>query len=337
MLFAYNPAMPESITDPSGLRAAIDELRRGKRFLLVTHARPDGDALGSELALGRLLASQGKEVDLVVDGGTPPDLAFLPGSARVGGKPECARPPYDAVVILDSAGLDRIEGMRAAVPAGARIVNVDHHASNPRFGAVNWVEPDSGSVGEMVYALAKEAGWALDRDSATCLYVAVVTDTGRFMFPSTRPSTHLLAADLLRLGVEPGAINREIWGSKSLAELKLHGEAIRAVKTAEGGRIAWTKLTQEMFDECGVVPTESQDYVSMVKSIKGVEVAMLLRPIDAHQVKLSVRTEPSCDAAVLCARFGGGGHKRAAGATLKMSLAEAEKAAVFAAAAELKK
>ncbi|MCE9582692.1 MAG: bifunctional oligoribonuclease/PAP phosphatase NrnA, partial [Planctomycetes bacterium] len=228
-------------------------------------------------------------------------------------------------------GLDRIEKMQAAIPPGARVVNIDHHASNPRFGAVNWVEPESGSVGEMVYALGKEAGWKIDRDAAVCLYVAVVTDTGRFMFPSTRPSTHLMAAELLRLGVEPGAINREIWGSKSLAELRLHAEAIRAVRTAEGGRIAWTKLTQQMFDECGITPTESQDYVSMAKSIKGVEVAMLLRPMDSGEVKLSVRTEASCDAAALCAKFGGGGHKRAAGATLKMSLEAAEKAAVEAA------
>ena len=328
--------MPDALSDPNGLRASIDELRRGRRFLVISHARPDGDALGSQLALGGLLAMQGKEVDLLVDGGSPPDLRFLPGSARVGGKPAEARPPYDAVVVLDSAGLDRIEGMRAAIPAGARVLNIDHHASNPRFGAVNWVEPESGSVGEMIYALAKEAGWALDRDAATCLYVAVVTDTGRFMFPSTRPSTHLLAADLLRLGVEPGPINREIWGSKSFAELKLHGEAIRAVKTAEGGKIAWTKLTPEMFELAGIVPTESQEFVSMVKSIKGVEVAMLLRPSENGHTKLSVRTESTCDAAALCAHFGGGGHKRAAGATLKMSLDEAEKAAVEAARASLK-
>ncbi|MEK7467448.1 MAG: bifunctional oligoribonuclease/PAP phosphatase NrnA [Planctomycetota bacterium] len=323
--------MPDALTDPAGLRSAIDELRRGRRFLVICHARPDGDALGSQLALGRLLASQGKEVDLLVDGGAPDDLMFLPGAARIGGKPAEARPPYDAVVVLDSAGIDRIEGMRAAIPAGARVVNIDHHASNPKFGAVNWVEPESGSVGEMIYALAKEAGWALDRDAAVCLYTAVVTDTGRFMFPSTRPSTHTLAADLLRLGVEPGVIHRHIWGSKSLAELKLHGEAIRAVKTAEGGRIAWTKLTLDMFDACGVVPTESQEFVSMVKSIKGVEVAMLLRPSEGGTVKLSVRAEPTCNAAALCARFGGGGHKAAAGATLKMSLDEAEKAVVEAA------
>lgn len=326
------PAMP--LADPAGLRAAVDELRRGRRFLIVTHARPDGDALGSELGLARLLESQGKTVDMVVDGGAPPDLAFLPGAARIGGTPAHARPPYDAVIVVDASGLDRTEGMQAAVPKGARIVNIDHHASNSRFGAVNWVEGESASTGEMIYALAKEAGWPLDRDSAVCLYVAVVTDTGRFMFPSTRPSTHLLAADLLAHGVEPGTIHRAIWGQKTLPELRIHAEAIRAVKTAAGGKIAWTRLTPEMFEQAGIVITEGQDFVAMVKSIKGVEVAMLLRAVEGA-VKLSVRTEATCDAVALCARFGGGGHKRAAGATLKMTMEEAEKAAVEAAQAEL--
>ncbi|NUN47486.1 MAG: bifunctional oligoribonuclease/PAP phosphatase NrnA [Candidatus Brocadiae bacterium] len=317
--------------DPAGLRAAIEELRRGRRFLVVTHARPDGDAIGSALALAHLLRGEGKEAECVVDAGTPPDLAFLPGSAAIGGTPAAARPPYDAVLIVDAAGLDRIEGMRDAVPTGARIVNIDHHASNTRFGAVNWIEPSWGSTGEMIGALAREAGWRLTREIAVCLYVAIVTDTGRFMFSSTRPATHELAAELQRHGVDPGAINREIWGSNSLAELRLHAETIRAIRTDPTGRIAWVVLTQKMFEDAGITPTESQNYVSLVKSIRGVEVAILLRPLSAREVKLSVRSEPSCDAAALCARFGGGGHLRAAGATMQMSLEEAEVAAVAAA------
>lgn len=319
------------------MAAALDALREGRRFLICTHARPDGDALGSELALARMLESQGKEVDCVVEGGTPSDLTFLPGSARVGGTPASARPPYDWMVVVDAAGIDRIEGMQAAIPPGQRLLNIDHHGSNTRFGAVNWVEPESGSVGEMIYALGRAAGWPIDRDTATCLYVATVTDTGRFMFSSTRPSTHLMAAELLRAGVEPGEIQRIVFASKELKELRLFAEAVRAIGTAEGGRVAWTVLTPKMLADSGVQVTESQDYVSLVKSIKGVEVAFLLRPLEHGKVKLSVRTEPSADAAAICARFGGGGHKRAAGATLKGTVDDALRQVTAAAIDELKR
>jgi len=329
--------MGDSLLDRAGLAQAVSILKAAKRVLICTHARPDGDALGSELALGRLLAGQGKDVDLVVEAGAPADLTFLPGSARIGGTAAAVRPPYDWMVVVDAAGIERIEGMQKAIPPGQRILNIDHHASNTRFGHQNWVEPESASVGEMIYVLAREAGWPIDRDAAVCLYVAVITDTGRFAFSSTRPSTHLMAAELLKLGVQPGEINRQIWGSKSLGELKLHGETIRSIRTAEKGRIAWAALTQEMFDASGVVPLESQDYVTLVKSVKGVEVAILLRPLSDREIKISLRTESSADASAICALFGGGGHKRAAGATLRMSMDDAVKAVVAAAAEELKK
>lgn len=324
------------LADAPGLRAAVDALRAARRLLVVTHARPDGDALGSQLALARLLEGAGKSADCVVEGGAPADLSFLPGSARIGASPAEAKGPYDLYVLVDCAGLDRIETMGPAVPAGARVLNIDHHASNPRFGAVNWVEPESASVGEMIHALAAEAGWELDADAATCLYVAILTDTGRFCFPATRPSTHEIAADLLRRGVRPGEVSRRIYASKDMSELRLFAETIRAIRLEKDGKIAWVALTEKMMDDAGAHIAEGQEYVQLLKSIKGVAVAILLRPLAGGKIKVSVRTEPPADASAICAKFGGGGHKRAAGASLDMTLDAAASALVDAASAELR-
>lgn len=309
------------------IRQVLREFRRGRRFLLTTHVRCDGDAIGSELALMHLLARMGKEGHPVNDGRIPPEYGFLPGAHKIGKGPEDLRGPYDAMVVVDSGNIQRLERLQTALKPGLRIINIDHHKSNERFGHVNWVEPHSSSVGEMLCRLVREAGVPMERNIALPLYVSILTDTGRFSYSNTKPSTLLAAAELLTYGIDPGMVTRNLFGNRTIAELRLQADFCARIQVSRDGRIGWAALTVDMCRHWNVQPMLAQNYVDMIKSLRGVEVAVLFMEIEAPTplVKVSFRGEETVDVAVLAKTFAGGGHARAAGCVVPGSIEQVER------------
>lgn len=309
----------------------LDEVRKSKTFLVTTHVGCDGDGVGSGLALISMLRKMGKRAHMVADHGIGREFRFLPGSDDVGSGPKDLWQKYDWAFVVDSGSFERLERVGRALPQGMRIVNIDHHLSNGLYGSINWVDPRIGATGEMVYRLIRASGIRMDRDIALCLYISLVTDTGRFSFTSTSSNSHLIAADLLSFGLDPGDVTRRLYRSKSLGELRLQAEVIRKVHFAGGRRLAWASLTLHQFRRFKTVVTDSQEYVDLLKSIDGVEVAILFREMggdDKVKVKVSIRTDGLVDGSAVMKHFGGGGHRRAAGCMLDGHLTQAASAVV---------
>jgi bifunctional oligoribonuclease and PAP phosphatase NrnA len=292
------------------LTAIVDVLRRGERFLVCSHSRPDGDAVGSMLAMSMLLQQMGKRADLVASDRVPNIYRALPGAEairfamRVHG-------PYDAVLILECDGLDRTR-LRGLEPF--YLVNIDHHSTGRNYGHLNWIDREAASVGELVHRLVKAAGVQVTAEMATCLYATVLTDTGGFCYGGTRASTFALARELVEAGADPIRIAQEVYFSTATAKLLLLGAALSNLKRE--GRLAWLWVThQDMVRTCAA-DEDCEGIVNYAVSISGVEAAAFLRELPEGRVRVSLRSKGQVDVSAIAAGLGGGGHENAAGVTL---------------------
>ena len=316
-----------SASSKAMIRKILAFIRKHDNFLVSGHVRSDGDALGSQLAFHHLLRKLKKKSHVVCDQGALPDYRFLPGSDGVGATPEDLKKGYAAVFTFDSGSWERLERISAALPRNEiTVVNVDHHASNERFGDINWVDPSFSACGEMVWELVKAAKVKPDRAIATCVYTTIVTDTGRFSFSNTTIETHLNAAELLDFGVKPAEIHTALYRQKTPEHIRFSSEVMKDIRMREDGKIGWIVISKELTDRTGFVPGDTQEYIDLVKSIKGVRVAVLLRETDEPgKIKVSWRTEPPIDGIKIASTWGGGGHPRAAGATYRGTIGDAER------------
>ena len=309
------------------LAEALAEIAGAHRIAIVTHVGPDGDAVGSSIALGTLLEAAGKEAAVYIRRGDVGAPAVLEGVARLRDPEEAARDPApDLLVCLDCAATKRI-----AVPffrdglSRFRVLNVDHHESNPLFGDANYVKPDASSTGELVWNLARRAGWEIGRDAAEALWVAVTTDTGRFSYSCTHPSTLECVADLLRRGVRHDYLNDEVFSRADLRVMRLRALAYASLETWFDGRVAVIHLDADDYARTGCKKADSEDFVDIPRAVRGADMAVFFyRSLpDETATHLSIRAREPLAAADLAARFGGGGHRLAAGATLPCGVAEA--------------
>ncbi len=307
-------------TDPvqrKAIDAILDVIRRGERFLVCSHSRPDGDAVGSMLAMGMLLEQMGKRPDLVTADRIPNVYRELPGAEGI----RCAmrvHGPYDAVILLECDGLERAR-LRGLEPFF--LINIDHHTSAREFGHLNWIDREAASVGELVHRLAKEAGGTVTQEMATCLYTTVLTDTGGFCYGGTRPSTFALAEELTLAGADPVRIARDIYFSTPAARLLLLGAALSNLKRE--GRLAWLWVThQDMVRTCAA-EEDCEGIVNYAISVAGVEAAAFLRELPEGIIRLSLRSKGRLDVAGIAVKLGGGGHENAAGVTLEGPLSRA--------------
>src|SRR3954465_408425 len=256
-----------------GMKAPEDLLRRirqGNRFLLTSHINPDGDAIGSELGLARLLRGPGKGA---VGGDTanpPTGSRPLPGSERIhiGEEPPAGFPDvFDAIIVLECPSPDRtgLEQHLSARP----VINIDHHLGNQCYGVINWVDSAAPAVGEMVYRLAQGLKVTLEPEVASCLYLTLVTDTGGFRFSNATAVAFEAAASLVREGAHPEQVAQWLYESQPLAVVKLTGEMLQSLQTHDGGRIATGRLTREMFERAGAKPGDSEGLIDQLRSIAG--------------------------------------------------------------------
>ncbi len=303
---------------PANPPAAILELlRRGERFLVCSHSRPDGDAVGSMLAMGMLLNQLGKRADLATADRIPSIYRSLPGAEDIRSMMR-VHGSYDAAILLECDGLERtrLRGLEQY-----QLVNIDHHLTGQPYAHLNWIDRDAASVGELVYRLIGVAGARLTPEIAQCLYTTILTDTGGFCYGATRASTFALAEELTRAGADPVRIAQEIYFSAAMSKMLLLGAALGNLKRE--GRIAWLSVShQDMVRTCAA-EEDCEGIVNYAISILGVEVAAFLRELPEGRIRGSLRSKGRVDVAGLAVRLGGGGHESAAGVTLDGPLGRA--------------
>jgi len=302
----------------SGTMKAPDDLlrriRQGNRFLLTSHMNPDGDSIGSALGLARILAQLGKSALVWNRDAAPSIYSPLPGSGRihVGLEPPAGFPErFDAAIVLECPSLDRT-GLEELLPEVA-LVNVDHHLGNQHYGAVNWVDTAAPAVGEMVYRIAQGLHVRVDPETANCLYLTLVTDTGGFRFSNATPLAFEAAAALVREGAQPSAVAQWLYESQPAGTVRLLGEMLATLALHEGGRIATVHLEPAMFERAGAVAGDAEGLIDVPRSIAGVDAVALFKRKDDGQIKVSLRSRGDVDVEAIAREHGGGGHKNAAG------------------------
>lgn len=296
---------------------------------LFSHASPDGDSLGSMLALGIVLESLGKKISYYNLGPIPDYLKFLPGMTKIFSIVPQELP--ETLIFIDCAEAERVHSiMTKEYLQKKKVFNIDHHISNNFFGKYNWVDSSAAATGEMVYDLIRKMGIPITKDIAINLYTAIITDTGRFSFSNTTAKSFKIAADLVKTGIDLVAINNIIFEQKPLSQIRLLHKALSNLQLIQEGKIAVIVLSQKDFEESGAEENLSEGLVNYARNIEGVEAAALLKEINATEIKVSFRSNFWLDVNKVAAKFGGGGHVRASGCTLNLSLGKAIKQVVSA-------
>ncbi len=322
--------MSEVTRDP---RAALARLSAAQRVLITSHAAPDGDAIGSELGLAELAAALDVATVIVNRDPNPAALSFLPGIADVLVSPELpanyAR-DFDLAVVLECPGLDRpdLSGLDR-LP----ILNIDHHLENDRYGEVNYVDEEAPAVGEMVLEMALAAGVRVTPTMATSLYTALVTDTGDFRYSNATPRAFAAAERLVRAGAQPHRIAEALWEHVPTRVMRLTADILETLELLAGGQVALVWADRAMLERTGAHPEDTENLINLPRSIDGVRVAVMLKAFKDGAVRVSLRSRDDTDVQAVARRFGGGGHKNAAGCTVPGSL-ETARTAVLAAVLE---
>ena len=293
------------------LEDVLRQIERRDSFVLTSHARPDGDAIGSALACCQVLRAMGKQADVVLHDAVPRIYRPLPFADQVV-QANRLNGSYEAAIILECDSLlrTRLEGLEDRF-----LINIDHHASGRPFADVNWIDPHAVATAEMVFRLGREAGVPLSPEIATCLYTALMTDTGSFMFQGTNEHTFALARELTLAGADPSHCARNIYFAHSGAKMRLLGEALRNLN--QEGHLAWIWVTQEQMERCGAKEEDCEGLVNYALSIADAEVAVFFRELPDGRFRVSLRSKGKVNVANLAERFGGGGHECASGCAVK--------------------
>ena len=305
-------------------REVAERIRAGRNFLITAHRNPDGDALGSGIALQSLIRKLGKQAKVVVRDGFAKPLHNIPGANEV--TISDTLPPdypkaYDALFTMECPEVHRTG--YAVLPGP--VVNIDHHLGNEMYGEINYLDLEAPSVGEMILQLNRNhLRLPLDRDTATAMYVSLATDTGFFRYHNTTLRTFEAAEELVRAGVVPGDVSLWINESQTRGSIKLLGLCLTTLELHANDRIATTELPKRFFLEAGAEPEDTEGIVNYGRNIDGVLISALLKESE-DGTRVSLRAKPGVDVQQVAAMFGGGGHKAASGCTIPLPLAEAKK------------
>ncbi|OYD09484.1 DHH family phosphoesterase [Paludifilum halophilum] len=297
-------------------------------FLVVSHLHPDGDAIGSTLAVGFILKALGKRYVMVNESPVPQKFRFLPGVEDILSPEEvqAREKPFRRAIAVDAADADRMGITWNLLGSDADILNIDHHPTNDRFGTVNVIDSDAAATAEILCLWADRLQVTWDRDLASCLYTGLLTDTGGFRYSNTTPKVMALASRLLRCGVDASGIADRALETMTREQIALVRRALDSLSFSEDGRIGWMWLKREDFQETGADEEELDGIVNYARNVVGVDVGILFRETEEGTVKASFRSREMVDVGKLAQSFGGGGHARAAGCSLSESGEKVERA-----------
>ena len=306
------------------LSQVVELIERKDRFAITSHIRPDGDSLGSSLGLYWLLRALEKDVEIIMHDAAPHAYRRLLGADAIRVTPAVDR-AYDAVFVIECSDIDRpglIDLEKQFV------VNIDHHSTTELFGAVNWIDPTASAVGEMIYNLCKATGVRVTKEIAECVYTALLTDTGSFHYSNTTERTFKIASELIRTGVKPAKTAEAIFGSYQWPKIELLGQVLATARRDETGHVAWMRQTLEMQAQTHALDEDADGFVNYPLAVGEVEAAALFKECSPGVYRTSLRSKGDVNVAKIAEKFGGGGHRNAAGYTLKGSWDEIEQKVV---------
>ena len=302
-------------------------IKKADNFLITSHINPEGDSLGSQLAVATLVASLGKNFIIVNNDKVPGHYRFLPKAHLITHSAKAPDKKFNTSIVVDCPNLKRTGRVKAFVEKTDFIINIDHHPDNKMFGNVNWAEKDASSAGEMIYRLYKELECKITKEAALYLYISILTDTGSFNYSNTSSATHEVISELLGHGIEPYTISKKIYENKTLGEMKLLGRVLSNIKVDMGGKVAYMVVRKKDFKETKTTPLACENFVNFARSLESVDVAFVMREnIKKSGIfNVSFRSKGIIDVGKIASFFGGGGHKNASGCTVKGEFSLAKK------------
>lgn len=307
----------------------IRQLKNNDRVLVASHANPDGDAIGSLIAMGLALDALGKRVSLYNESPIPQVYRFLPSVIQVHRRLDDFG-IFDTAFILDCGDLERIGGSAAELRQVGTIVNIDHHITNTGFGDLQLIDSRACATAELVYRLITAMEIPISADMAAAIYTGILTDTGSFRFNNTNREAFAISAQMVAHGVDPFQIAQHLYGTYSLGRIKLLNMALESIEITDNGKLSWMAVTQEMLDETGTRPQDVDGLINYARNIKNVKVAALIQELMAETGKgnghrefhISLRSDGEVDVAAIAAAYGGGGHFCAAGFSIETTLSD---------------
>jgi len=309
------------------MKPIIRQIKKSSHLLVASHTEPDGDAVGSLMALGMALGKLNKKATLYNASPIPAVYCFLPSVERIVRHIKKAN-TYDTAIILDCGDLSRIGEISSAVSQIPFIINIDHHISNTHFGNHQLLDTSACSTAEVVYRLIKALSVSIDKAIATCLYTGILTDTGSFRFSNTNQAAFAISEEMAELGVEPYDVAQHVFGTYSLGRIKLLNLALDSIEISENGKLSMMTVTKNMMTDTGTQPEDVDGMINYARRIKDVKVAALIHEIqngtetsnNINRYHVSLRSDGTVDVATIASSFGGGGHASAAGFQIESSL-----------------
>ena len=315
------------------LSAICRILREKDRFLVACHENPEGDAIGSELALALALRKMGKTATVLNADPVPGNLLFLPGADTVVFEGDGSR--YDVAVVLDCGSPERTGRVAPELRKCPLLVNIDHHRTNGDRGELSLVDPDAAATGLLIHRVLSAMGYDICLDVATNIYVAVLTDTGSFHYSSSSPEAFEVAGEMVRRGVDPWAVAERVYETQSAHRLRLLGRVLDSLEVSAGGKVASITTMRETLREFAAGKDALEGFINYPRSIVGVEVAVSFREEEGDVFRVSFRSKGRVDVSAVAARFGGGGHRNAAGCTVPGAFPDVKRTVLEALAAVL--
>ena len=301
----------------------IDIINKSSKIAVTSHVQPDGDNVGSSLALCLALKKQGKETTFVIDDNIPEVYRYLKGAREVERLFSFEDLDYDLVIAMDCGDLERL-GKVKQLAEKTRLINIDHHISNTKFAEINLVEENASATAEITYKLIKSMGIFIDKDIAECIYTGIVTDTGMFQYSNTSEETHSIAAELIIAGVSPSDIFKKVYQNSPKEKVLLMKEALKSLEFFNDDMVTCISISKSQIDNIAKEDLDTEGIVNLARDIEGVEVAVFFKERESNIVKASLRSKSYVDVCIIAKDFGGGGHIRAAGCTISGSLEQAK-------------
>jgi phosphoesterase RecJ-like protein len=306
------------------IQQIVDAVRTRQRFVLSSHSRPDGDSIGSQMAMAYALREMGKEATVINADPAPPPIMAFPGvpDIRIASSVEGE---FDAAIIMECGDLQRtgVSGLERFL-----VINIDHHPGNSGYGQINWFDAGAAACAEMVYDVVRALGVPLTKEIATHVYLAILTDTGSFHYSSISPRTFEICRECMDAGVDPVLVARNVYDSNNMGRLKLFGAVLGAMQIDQTGRIAIVYVDHEMARAAGGTYEDTEGLVNLPLTVKEIEAVVFFKQEKGDEYRVSLRSKGDIDIGSIAKEYGGGGHKNAAGCTISGAIEELQRAMV---------